>query len=68
MNISVLGCGRWGAFIAWYLNKTGHNVMSWGLADAPQLIELKETRNNGMLTFPESLEISSDLEKAVARA
>ncbi|MBQ2152716.1 MAG: NAD(P)-binding domain-containing protein, partial [Clostridia bacterium] len=68
MNISVLGCGRWGAFIAWYLNKTGHNVMTWGLKDAPQLIELKETRTNGMLTFPESLEITSDLEKAISHA
>lgn len=68
MNISVLGCGRWGAFIAWYLNKIGHNVITWGLADAPQLIELKETRSNGMLTFPESLEITSDLEKAVSHA
>lgn len=68
MNISVLGCGRWGAFIAWYLNKIGHNVITWGLADAPQLIELKETRSNGMLTFPESLEITSNLEKAVSHA
>lgn len=68
MNISVLGCGRWGAFIAWYLNKIGHKVMTWGLADAPQLIELKETRSNGMLTFPESLKITSDLEEAVSRA
>ncbi|MBQ1392794.1 MAG: NAD(P)-binding domain-containing protein, partial [Lachnospiraceae bacterium] len=68
MNISVLGCGRWGAFIAWYLNKIGHNVMTWGLSDAPQFIELRDTRSNGMLTFPESLEISDDLEKAIARA
>lgn len=68
MNISVLGCGRWGAFIAWYLNKTGHSVMSWGRADSKHLIELQETRCNGMLTFPESLELSSDLEKAVSRA
>lgn len=68
MNISVLGCGRWGAFIAWYLNKIGHNVITWGLADAPQLIELKQTRTNGMLTFPESLEVTSDLEKAVKHA
>lgn len=68
MNISVLGCGRWGAFIAWYLNKIGHNVMSWGLSDAPQFIELRDTRSNGMLSFPESLEISDDLEKAVSRA
>ncbi|OPJ58045.1 hypothetical protein CLORY_37870 [Clostridium oryzae] len=26
MNISVLGCGRWGTFLAWYANKIGHNV------------------------------------------
>ncbi len=68
MNISVLGCGRWGAFIAWYLNKIGHNVMSWGLSDAPQFIELRDTRKNNMLTFPDSLEVSDDLEKAVSRA
>ena len=42
--------------------------MTWGLSDAPQFIELKNTRSNGMLTVPESLEISDDLEKAVSRA
>lgn len=68
MKISVLGCGRWGAFIAWYLNKIGHDVLSWGLPESAHLIELKNTRSNGMLTFPESLEISSDLEKAVTRS
>ncbi len=68
MKISVLGCGRWGAFIAWYLNKVGHEVMSWGLPDSPHLKELKETRQNGMLTFPDSLMISDDLEEAVTRA
>lgn len=68
MNISVLGCGRWGSFIAWYLNKIGNSVMSWGLADAPQTIELKEKRANGFVTFPDSLEITSDLEKAVNHA
>ena len=39
MNISVLGCGRWGSCIAWYLDKIGHNVLSCGLADAPFLIQ-----------------------------
>ncbi len=68
MKISVLGCGRWGAFIAWYLNKIGHDVVSWGRADSPHFIELSETRSNGMLTFPESLVLSSDLEQAVSRA
>ena len=41
MNISVLGCGRWGSCIAWYLDKIGHNVLSCGLADAPEFIQLK---------------------------
>ena len=29
MNVSVLGCGRWGSFIAWYLNKLGFSVTLW---------------------------------------
>lgn len=44
MNITLLGCGRWGSFIGWYLDKIGHKVKIWGLADAPQFIELKTTR------------------------
>ncbi|MBQ4105049.1 MAG: NAD(P)H-dependent glycerol-3-phosphate dehydrogenase [Clostridia bacterium] len=68
MKISVLGCGRWGSCIAWYLDKTGHEVLSCGLADAPEFITLKETRKNDYLEFPKSIEISSDLGYAVERA
>lgn len=68
MNISVLGCGRWGSCIAWYLDKIGHNVMSCGLADAPEFIQLSTTHKNDYLEFPESIEVSSDLSLAVERA
>lgn len=68
MNVSVLGCGRWGSCIAWYLDKIGHNVLSCGLADAPEFIQLKATHKNDYLSFPDSIEVSSDLEKAVGRA
>lgn len=68
MKISVLGCGRWGSCITWYLDKIGHEVLSCGLDDAPEFIELKATRKNDYLSFPESIEISSDLEYAVGRA
>lgn len=68
MNISVLGCGRWGSCIAWYLDKIGHNVLSSGLADAPEFIQLEKYHKNDYLTFPASIEVSSDLEKAVDRA
>ena len=30
MNISVLGCGRWGTFLAWYANRVHHTVTLWG--------------------------------------
>ena len=68
MKISVLGCGRWGSCIAWYLDKIGHDVISCGLADAPELIELKNTHKNSYLTYPESIEVTSDLTKAVEHA
>ena len=68
MNVSVLGCGRWGSCIAWYLDKIGHNVMSCGLADAPEFIQLEKTHQNDYLVFPQSIEVSSDLQKAVDRA
>lgn len=32
MNITVLGCGRWGSFHAWYAHRIGHNVGSLTLA------------------------------------
>lgn len=68
MKVSVLGCGRWGSCIAWYLDKTGHDVLSCGLADAPEFITLRDTRKNDYLEYPESIEVSSDLEYAVKRA
>ncbi len=68
MKISVLGCGRWGSCIAWYLDKIGHDVLSCGLKDAPEFITLYNEHKNDYLTYPESIEVSSDLEHAVERA
>ena len=68
MNITLLGCGRWGSFIAWYLDQIGHNVTIWGLSDAPQFIEIRDTRKNNMLTFRESIKVTDDLEQAVTSA
>lgn len=68
MNISVLGCGRWGSFIAWYLDSIGHKVYSWGLADAAVFQTLKKERKNEYVTFGDSITITSDLEQAVNHA
>lgn len=68
MNITLLGCGRWGSFIAWYLDKIGHHVTIWGLSDAPQFIEIRDTRKNNMLTFRESIKVTDNLQEAVESA
>ena len=68
MNISLLGCGRWGSFIAWYLDKTGHNVYSWGLESEEIFQKLKATRKNDYVEFSDSITITSDLTKAVDHA
>ena len=50
------------------MDKTGHQVLSCGLSDAPEFIALTETRKNDYLSFPESIEVSDDLAYAVERA
>ena len=68
MKISVLGCGRWGSCIAWYLDRIGHEVVSCGLKEAPELQQLLQHRHNDYLTFPDSIEVTYDLPYAVDRA
>ena len=68
MKISVLGCGRWGSCIAWYLDRIGHEVVSCGLEDAPELQALLTTRHNDYLTYPDSIEVTYDHEYAITRA
>jgi len=68
MNISLLGCGRWGSFIAWYLDKTGHNVYSWGLESEQIFQDLKRERKNQYVTFSDKIVITSDLTAAVNHA
>ncbi len=68
MNISVLGCGRWGSFIAWYLSRKGHNVISWGPEDDFSYKILKETGRNEYVALDEKITLSCDLEQAVTTA
>lgn len=68
MNVSVLGCGRWGTFLAWYANKIGHTVTLWGRESSKNYLKLRETRTNDYLTLPHDIIISSSLEEAVSSA
>lgn len=68
MKISVLGCGRWGSFLAWYNNFIGHEVVSFGREDSPSYKVLKETGKNEWVTLDKNIELSCDLKYSVERA
>jgi len=65
MKVSVLGCGRWGAFIAWYLNKINQDVLLWGRESSNKLKELKSLRKNSFLNLDLKVRISSSIEEAL---
>lgn len=68
MKVSVLGCGRWGSFIAWYLCNRGHEVYSWGPEDDYSYKVLKETGKNEYVTLDSRIRLTCDLQEAVERA
>ena len=68
MKISVLGCGRWGSFIAWYLSNRGNEVCSWGPEGDGSYKILKETGRNEYVDLDNNIELSCELEYAVTRA
>lgn len=68
MKISVLGCGRWGSFIAWYLCNRGHEVYSWGPEDDYSYKVLKETGKNEYVSLDPRIHLTCNLKEAVEHA
>lgn len=68
MNISILGCGRWGAFHAWYAPQLGHQTTIWGRKTSRRRATLAETRRNQYLQLPDDVVVSDDLDRTLASA
>ncbi len=68
MKLSVLGCGRWGAFIGWYLASCGHDVYQWGTEGHNSFEVLKNTGKNEYVTLHSNITLTSNLESAVNHA
>ncbi len=64
-TVSVIGCGRWGSFLAWYLDRIGEEVILYGRPHSRDLLTLKETRQNEYVTLPESITLTDSLEVAL---
>lgn len=67
--IAVLGAGSWGTALAIHLSRAGHDVLLWG-NEPEQIEQLIEQRSNQQflpgITFPEKLQVTADLEHALA--
>ncbi len=66
MQITVIGCGRWGSFLAWYLDGLGHTVTLYGRKGSARLEQLKNTRSNGMVTLSGKVGFTTSLTAAAA--
>ncbi len=65
-KVSVLGCGRWGSFLAWYAARQGHDVTLWGRPGSANLRQFRETGRSDLMTLPASVALTDDLEAAAA--
>lgn len=66
MNVFVIGCGRWGTFIGWYLNKIGNKVTIYGRSTSKNMMELSSQRKNSYLSLPDDILLSTNLNDSLS--
>lgn len=58
-NISLIGCGRWGTFLAWYAANYCKDKISgadlYDIPNSPNFIELRDTRKNPYLCLSDNM-------------
>ena len=62
MKITVVGCGRWGSLITWYLDKQGHDVTLYGRKGSQNMERFLTERRNDLLELPNSVMLSTSLD------
>lgn len=66
MKITVIGPGRWGSFIAWYLDKIGKKVSLYGRENSKKMKDFLFYRKNSFLTLPKSINLTTDLKESLS--
>ncbi|MBE6595397.1 MAG: glycerol-3-phosphate dehydrogenase, partial [Ruminococcaceae bacterium] len=68
MKITVVGCGRWGSFIAKYLADAGHDITLYGRASSANMQEFLRERKNQWMTLPADVRLSTELADAASKS
>lgn len=62
MKIAIVGCGRWGSLITWYLSeKKEMDVTLYGRESSPHMQRFINERKNDLLTLPDSVKLNTSL-------
>ncbi|MBQ8409269.1 MAG: NAD(P)H-dependent glycerol-3-phosphate dehydrogenase [Clostridia bacterium] len=62
LKVSVIGCGRWGSLITWYLaEKKGLDVTLYGRESSEHMQRFLHERRNDLLTLPDSVRLTTDV-------
>ena len=65
-QVSVIGCGRWGGFLGYYVAKyKKSHVLMYGLEIDPAYQSLIKIGNNGYVTMPDNVSYTTDIEQAL---
>lgn len=68
LKISVIGCGRWGGFLGYYVAKYKKaDTLMFGLKEDPAYQALIKTGNNGYVTMPSNVSYTTDINEALKR-
>ncbi|MEA5017809.1 MAG: NAD(P)H-dependent glycerol-3-phosphate dehydrogenase [Erysipelotrichaceae bacterium] len=62
MKITVIGCGRWGSLIAWYLDSIKQEVTLYGRKSSKHMQRFMIERKNDVISLPASIKLSNDLD------
>ncbi len=61
MKIGMIGCGRWGSLIAWYLDSLHHEVTVYGRESSVNMQRFLKDRCNDLLELPQSVQLTTSL-------
>ena len=63
MKIAVVGCGRWGSLITWYLaERRGLDVTLYGREGSEHIQRFISERKNDLLSLPDSVRVTTSLD------
>ncbi len=62
-KVTVIGCGRWGTFIAWYLKEIGHQVSLYGRKTSARMQQLLSKKENEYLQLGDGLRLITELDE-----